>query len=309
MNQDHMYREAAEWQLKLAGQALDADQEQALALWLARDPRHREALAEVGIAWYGSANALESDVALAAIVRRSERRWPAWFAGAALAPLLAFVLAQAPQWWTTWHADELSAVGEVRSFVLPDGSTAWLDSDSAVALGFSAAGREVTLLRGAAWFEVVPDAARPFRVAADALSATALGTVYGVDARGDVVEVAVSEGRVAVDAGSAAVTLAAGQHFRSGPGADGVEISDARAQARQAWREGLLSFHDEPLPDALARLDRYLPQRLLLLGDTAGTDPVTAVFPLADAELALDALARSHGLSVRRLPGLILIGG
>lgn len=302
-----MYDTAARWQLRLESGPLGPGDESALSAWLAADPRHRIALAEAGMAWHGSAQAHPDAVHVAPAAHRAPQRpWAAWLAGAAGAPLLLLAIAFAPAWWATLGADARSAVGAQATLRLPDGSRAVLDSDSAIAYDFDGAARELRVLRGAAWFEVVPDATRPFRVHAGATTATAVGTAYAVDRRGDTVEVIVTHGLVEVAQGAAPpVRVAAGQ--RSLGAAPAIAL-DARATAAAGWREGLLSFQSEPLADALARLDRYLPQRVVLLDAARGGEPVSAVFPLADAALAVDAIARSHGLAVRRLPGLLLVG-
>jgi transmembrane sensor len=312
---DSMYQTAAHWQLRLESGPLGADDEAALSTWLAADERHPIALAEAGIAWHGSANA-HPDAAAAhrgATLRRAARvsRWQAWTAGALAAPVLLLALAFAPGWWATLRADARTGVGEVREFTLDDGSRAVLDSDSAIAIAYSADARSIRVLRGAAWFEVRPDAARPFRVTASGITATAVGTAYAVDSTQAAVDVAVTHGVVEVETehGGSLARLAAGMRLRTDGAAAQPQQMDAQAQAALAWREQVLSFEHERLDHALDRLDRYLPERVLLLDEQSAGQVVSAVFPLADARLAVDALARSHGLQVRRLPGLIIVGG
>jgi transmembrane sensor len=302
---------AARWQLRLESGPLGPAEDAALSAWLAADPRHRIALAEAGIAWHGSVQAHPDARPSATPVRDATRAprgaWRGWLAGAAAAPLLLAAFAFAPAWFAALRADAHTAVGAQQAVALPDGSRAVLDSDSAIAFDFDAGARAVTLLRGAAWFEVARDPARPFRVAAGDTTATAIGTAYAVDRRGAAVDVVVIHGVVEVATpGAAPARVAAGERSLGGAPAQAL---DARAAAAAAWRDGLLSFESEPLADALARLDRYLPQRVVLLDDAPASAPVSAVFPVADAALAVDALARSHGLRVRRLPGLLLVGG
>jgi transmembrane sensor len=310
-----MHDTAIQWQLKLDAGPLDAADEQALSEWLARDPAHRVALAEVGIAFYGAVQAHPDATARGArradAPRRGVGRFVAWTAGAAAVPLMAFALAVAPAWWAALRADAYTADGEIRTVALPDGSRAVLDADSALAWEFDAGERRLRVLRGAAWFEVRPDASRPFRVAAGDLTATAVGTAYAVDARDAAVEVSVTHGVVQVDAPGDpdGARLQAGERTRDDGGALAVDTIDDRHAAAGAWREGLLSFRGEPLSAALERLGRYVPQRIVLLGDAKSATPVDAVFPVSDAALAVEALARSHGLRVRHLPGLIVLGG
>ena len=307
MNQD-MYDTAARWQLRLESEPLGPDDEVALSAWLAADPRHRLALAEAGIAWHGATQAHPDASRRAPTTKPRRAPWASWAGGALAAPLMLLALSFAPGWWAVLRSDAHSAVGESRTVQLSDGSRAVLDSDSAIAIDFDAGARGIRVLRGAAWFEVRPDAARPFRVRAGDTIATAVGTAYAVDMRGDAIEVMVSHGVVAVEtAGGAPVRVVAGARLRAG--AMTPQALDARATAAAAWREGLISFEGEPLAAAFERLDRYLPQRVLLLDAARANAPVSAVFPLADAALAIDALARSHALRVRRLPGLIVVSG
>ncbi len=56
---------------------------------------------------------------------------------------------------------------ELRSLTLEDGTQVRLGPESALGVDFTAGERRVRLLKGEAFFDVVPNAARPFRVAAD----------------------------------------------------------------------------------------------------------------------------------------------
>jgi transmembrane sensor len=307
MNQN-MYDTAARWQLRLESEPLGPDDEAALSAWLAADPRHRLALAEAGIAWHGATQAHPDAGRRAPAARPRRAPWAAWAGGALAAPLMLLALSFAPGWWAVLRSDAHTAVGASRIVQLDDGSRAVLDSDSAIAVDFDAGERGIRVLRGAAWFEVQPDPARPFRVQAGDTTATAVGTAYAVDTRGDAVHVVVGHGVVAVEtAGGQPVRVVAGEQLRAG--ATTPQALDARGTAAAAWRDGLISFEGEPLAAAFERLDRYLPQRVLLLDAARANQSVSAVFPLADAALAVDALARSHALRVRRLPGLIVVGG
>ena len=81
-------------------------------------------------------------------------------------------------------ADFATGRGETRSVTLPHASKVPLNARSVLDLQFSAAARRVELVGGQAYFEVAPDPARPFEVAADDIVTTALGTYMGVNAKG-----------------------------------------------------------------------------------------------------------------------------
>ncbi len=96
-----------------------------------------------------------------------------------------------------------TGVGAQRSIRLDDGSTVLLDSRSRLRVSFTAATREVYLLRGQALFDVVKNPRRPFLVRAGNAVVRDLGTVFDVNRRTDATVVTVVEGRVAVAVPSA----------------------------------------------------------------------------------------------------------
>jgi transmembrane sensor len=77
-------------------------------------------------------------------------------------------------------ADHVTAAGETARVSLPDGSTAWLNTDSALRVAFDGARRLIRLLEGEALFEVAHDPARRFAVLAHDGLSTALGTRFAV---------------------------------------------------------------------------------------------------------------------------------
>jgi transmembrane sensor len=95
----------------------------------------------------------------------------------------------------------------------PDGSAAYSTSPGTrLQLDEAVGDRVVTALeRGAARFEVVPDHDRQFRVRIDTVTVTVLGTIFAVDRGEQSVHVAVTRGKVRVDAPGASVFLEAGQ--------------------------------------------------------------------------------------------------
>ncbi len=171
-----------------------------------------------------------------------------------------------------WQQQLATGHGQILHRSLPDGSGLSLDAQSRVQLAYYAARRSVALLQGAAFFDVVRDAARPFvvdvpgAVAADAsLRITVLGTRFGVERLpGGGVDVQVEAGRVRVERldGQALVLsrreLAAGEAWRMSAG--GEERLTRQPQQAAPWRNGLLVFADTPLAEAVERLRRYLPR-------------------------------------------------
>lgn len=152
---------------------------------------------------------------------------------------------------------------------LPDSSVLSLDALSSAEVAYYADRRAVTLLAGAAFFDVARDTDRPFTVDAGSARITVLGTRFGVEIDDDHADVQVESGRVQVQAlagegGPAAepVLLGPGQALRvvrraAARGASRYRTLPMAAEAVAPWRRGVLQFDATPLRDAVRRLERY----------------------------------------------------
>jgi transmembrane sensor len=297
---------AAAWHARLdrgANAALRAEFER----WLALDLQHRMAYADIcALAYALEQAAPESRAAFASPARRAPVR--GWLAGAALALLLVLTVWQGARPWDRWRADLATAEGESRSEMLADGSRVWLGADSALALDFSAAARRVHVLRGEAFFEVRSDPARPFSVQAAEVEATAVGTRYAVAHRAaGRIAVEVEEGIVALAVARGTPTrLTAGDAASVAP--DGTATAGRVSRSAFAWREGVLVFDEAPVADVVARLDAWIPGRVVLLAPSQAR--LSAAIALRDpgsARAALLALAAREGWRADEVPGVLLV--
>ena len=197
------------------------------------------------------------------------------YAGAAL----VMVLAVAMGWgWqrhaSVEHASYLTAIGDLRTVALSDGSQATLSSDSSFQVIWSNGERRIELQQGEAFFDVAKDVARPFVVIAGGRQVVAVGTRFSVRRSGADLRVVVTEGTVRLQAdaktnppptpttllqaGSVAVASSEGLLVRTGSVAD--------AERHLDWRDGYVTFRDTPLADAAAEFNRYN-VRKIVMGD------------------------------------------
>lgn len=287
----------------------------ACEVWRAADPENERAFRPVEAGWdaggeaagrLAAAEAAALGAYLAAMdADRPRRRRRGAVAGAALLAVLAGGLwLTQPNLLSNLAADATSARGERRIVALPDGSTALLDADSALALDFET-GRAVHLLRGGASFDVVPSPSR-FTVEAAGGEIRVLGTRFDVHLAGDGAVVVLERGRVEVAAGDDAAVLAPGEQARfDREGVDPakpVPLADALA-----WRDGRFAFYRMALADVVAEIGRYRGGRIVIVGDALAAAPVTGSFALADTDAALDALQASLGFRLIRLGPLTVI--
>lgn len=235
--------------------------------------------------------------------RRAVRRWAA-------AILAGFLLVAGYELLSRPDADYATGTAEIRDVVLPDGSRLVLDARSAVDVDFSAQERRIRLLAGAAFFDVRPDAARPFVVAAEDVRVTAVGTAFSVEIDRRWLSAAVAEGRVRLDRPGGASEIAAGEEVAVDR-TSGTERRRQREPGEVAgWRERRLVADNETIADVVARLADHHRGLILTLDGTLAEQRVTGIYDLARPVEALGAVVRPYGGSVHRItPYLVLVGG
>ncbi len=277
--------------------ATDADRA-AFATWRAADPAHAEAYAEME-AWRRVAGRAPIPAGASGGRRRaSSVSRPRWACPASSPTRRVLDRVRADVW---------TGIGDIETTRLPDGSRAALNTDTALVLRFTAAERDVHLLRGEAEFDVVPDSGRPFVVHGGGLRVRAVGTRFFVRAGGDAEPVGVAEGRVDASTSAGAVTIGAGEvALRSADGHLMVERGDVGRAT--AWREGRLVVTGQPLAAVVADLNRYRRGRIVLLGSGLGAQRFSGTLDIRDTDEALDVLVATMGLRVTRLtPYLVLV--
>ncbi|OZI53619.1 hypothetical protein CAL25_06505 [Bordetella genomosp. 5] len=227
-------------------------------------------------------------------------------AGVCLAALAWWV---APIVWLQAQADVITDSKSQAEIRLEDGSLVRLAPGSAFRANISAAGREVTLYAGEAFFEVSPDPARPFKVEANGTQVRVLGTGFNVRIGERDTDVAVKHGRVQVEHTSPpapAEVLTGGQWVRMS--AKGAAVrGDVSPDVVGSWSGTRLVAVDRPLPDVIEDLDRRYAGRIVLLGDAPQDLSVTGVFDTRDAAAAAELIVRPHGGRVRQVTPWLLI--
>ena len=214
--------------------------------------------------------------------------------------------------WSVWlvavmrPSQELyiTAVGEQKSFVLTDGSSVVMNTNTRLRVAFERARRHIELDAGEATFSVKPDAHRPFDVMTAAGVTRVIGTQFNLRNVGGRVEVAVIEGRVkvdvATDSGGApgGIELGSGQATRYGAGARPGIVYAANLSRIAAWREQRIEFQDVSLAEAIEEYNRYRTGRLILDDPARNSLRVTGRFRIDEPEAFVNALRRAYGFQV-----------
>jgi transmembrane sensor len=213
-------------------------------------------------------------------------------------------------------ADHRTAPGEVRTVTLSDGSTADLNTASAIKLRFTDGERRVELLAGEALFSVASakdDEQRPFTVVTLGGTTRALGTRFLVHRSGNHVTVTDIEHRIEVSVtqtGSGRlekVVLDPGQavEYSTASGLGSVVKLDVERAA--AWQRGRLLFDRVSLENVIAELNRYRRGTIIVANRDLARRQVSGVFRLDDLDGALNTIVTELGARSAGVPPFMTV--
>lgn len=318
--EDPVLNEALDWLLAIENAPADEALRRARDAWIAESDENARAWRRAERTWQltGALAGLPPQsqrgpltaTPKAPIPMQRRRAMPRWVAAAAAAIVAGFLLVAGHEFLSRTDADYATGTAEIRDVMLPDGSRLVLDARSAVDVDFSAGERRIRLLAGAAFFDVRPDAARPFVVAAEDVRVTAVGTAFSVEIGPRWLSAAVAEGRVRLDRPGGVSDIAAGEEVAVDRGS-GAERRRQREPGEVAgWRERRLVADNETIADVVARLADHHRGLILTLDGTLAEQRVTGIYDLSRPVEALGAVVRPYGGSVHRItPYLVLVGG
>lgn len=236
-----------------------------------------------------------------------------WFAvdhpGAEISPLASIVDGGGQPAVAVATRRYATRIGERSRFTLDDGSIVSLNTNSVLEVAFTAGQRNVRLLQGEGLFQVTKNKDRPFIVTAGGLRTTAIGTAFDVRLDRGRVRVVLTAGRVIVDSvrSGTAPGLPAIDPVSLQPGEQlavdenhAVVVSAADVERATSWRQGQLIFRDEPLASALAEMNRYTRDQIIVQDPKIAGLRISGVFSTARPENFLAAMAAFYPLEVRR---------
>jgi transmembrane sensor len=197
-----------------------------------------------------------------------------------------------------------TAVGEISTVSLTDGSTLELNTDSEVRVRFTDSKRNIELLRGEVYFDVAKNAAKPFEVKVGLDKVTAIGTAFSIDAgeslddSRSVLEVIVTHGKVRVTSRNRQLPLYLEHGQKAVARDDSFEVSyQSDARSNLAWREGMIVFEGESLTDVVRELNRYTPLKFRLMDPQLKSISVGGFFKTGDLDQLLAVLESNFSVS------------
>lgn len=318
--------EAEAWVVKLRSDRLTRADKVLFSQWLNISPAHRFAFDEAlqawdtlsAVAYVGDDLLISEDIPsqtaqpkgllgnyhAPSFLSRLFRPLPSAFAAAGLVLALGLTAFYALPDNPVEAQRYESATGKTQLIDLADGSKIELNTDTVIEVMFSDAQRQVSLIKGEAYFSVAKDRERPFVVDFGSGTATAVGTafnIYNSPKRG--ASVSVTEGIVDVrESADIAipdpdpVRLKANQQVRvSKRGLSPVRLINTDRTI--AWRERTIIFKDTPLSEALTQLNRYM--ETPVYGEDIHNLKISGTFSLNSPVETLDAIVAAFNLKPR----------
>jgi transmembrane sensor len=322
--------EAAAWVARFDAGDVSAQDQAAFQAWLNRSALHREAIAEYGNFWseFDKLGQLTASLATGQEVDSPVRRSPLfpgakyWFAACAASVLVMFavggvvrqesparpVVRQAAVPHPSGPQSYATAIGAQKRFTLADGSIVTLNTNSRIDVEIGADSRDVHLVQGEAYFDVVHDKARPFTVYANRYVVRDIGTAFAVHLLDKgLVNVRVTNGSVEIaasrrdnkglDQAKSLGVLGAGQDVLFGQKIVRAEVvSDAELGRKLAWRQGQLIYSGQPLAEVLADVSRYTDIEIELADPGLRDLPVGGAFSANQTDAIIAALENNFGI-------------
>lgn len=278
--EQHIREQAIGWVIRLREPAFD--DWDGFTDWLEQDPRHNDAYERAALADEEAAEVLSAPPPRPILpVQGSRAPTRRLVLGSVLAASLVAFFG-----FSTLRSSEYvieTAPGERRSVTLASGDRIDMNGGTRLVLDRDNV-RFAELERGEALFTVGHDEARPFVVEAGDAVLHDVGTVFNV-AHGDAgLDLAVSEGAVVFNPDRDAVLVRAGRALRTVKGA-GPRLRDVPVTDVAGWRDGRLTYSDEPLSAVAADLSRNLGVDVTVAGN-AGR-PFSGVILLGARDEAL----------------------
>jgi transmembrane sensor len=199
-----------------------------------------------------------------------------------------------------------TARGEQGTWQLPDGSTLRLDSETAVTVHYSSAGRLVELNRGQLWVAVAHDVRRPFHVRAGAAEVLAVGTEFDIYRMRASTRITVLQGQVAVSALNTGtqrtLRVAADQEVQLVDGVLPEAAAPAHRRETMAWLERKIVFERRPLGEVAEEFNRYNAVPFTIDDPALRRLPISGAFDVADVESFAAFLQSLQGVRIEKLP-------
>jgi transmembrane sensor len=319
-----VFDEAADWFLRLEENSDDADLLKEFSNWLELSSDHRQAWEKTCRGWsvFGAVepamrsqweNAGQATAPKRRAMRRfsmPRRTFSRFALGGATLAVLCLAVMSIPDMAVRLEADYRTSNGESLTVTLADGSTAVLAPKSALAVNYHQGQRDVAVLAGEVFFDVIKDAARPFVVDVRDVKVEVLGTAFDVGMSDSATIVALARGSVKAslrDDPSATQILVPGERVTVDGATKRMSKQAVSVDEIGAWRRGELYVVDETIAEVVEKIGRYHSAWISVPDRSLANSKVTGFYNLNEPDQALEALVTPYGGKIRSISGSVRI--
>jgi transmembrane sensor len=213
------------------------------------------------------------------------------------------------------HSSDKTAVHQaiasagIKTLTLPDGSKVSLNANAKLIYPevFDSEKREVTL-EGEAFFEILRDTKKPFRIKTNGVTTEVLGTSFNINSTADSAVVTVVTGKVMLyeDKHSAIVMTAGEQGIYNDRGLEKRMNSDRNFLS---WKTNILTFQSTPLEEVVDDLSRHYGRHIQIESKQLEHCTVTSTFRQQTLEEVLEELKVLFALELSRSGDIIMLKG
>ena len=318
VNQEVIQKQAATYVARLYSGELSAEEEMQIYAWCDRSPEHQQEFDSMLAIWDTSNQLFQT-----AQPKKKNAYWLTGIAASLVCTVLAMWYLAIPGPTPLYQASipkpniYHTAVGELSTVGLPDGSVVTLNTESAIRIDFTGQQRRVWLERGEAFFDVAKDENRIFSINTGEKTIRVIGTKFNVRKSDATLKVSVTEGLVAIqpsalpssehiDFEEAETLLPAGSVGAfSGTSEVITRVTSKEVLANQQWRQGIFRFNNEPLANVITEFNRYRMKKITLQNRDLGKLKISGVFKLKDGDSILSALEAALPVEIDRYPEYI----
>lgn len=208
--------------------------------------------------------------------------------------------------WSLMHRETqgerlATAIGQVWSGHLRDGSTIVMNTGTELFVNLTSAHRDIHVVHGEMFLRGVPGSVKPLLVYAGSCMVRVLGAALSIRQQSERTTVTAIEGGVEIlsrDSVGLKQILAA--HQRATVSSGGIvqlsELSAEEISQELAWREGLLVYPNTPLREVLADFGRYVSHRYTCGDESVCERRLVGVFDIKKPDAFIAVLTSTFDL-------------
>lgn len=273
--------QASEWFALLSADYVSEQDKLRFGDWLDQSELNRQEYEKASLAWIAleDMDPAQFDAPQSQGFFSKAPQWmlhrPVWAVGAVAAAVLFIFIAFNP---SPYQVKYQTVVGERRTISLPEGSQITLNTNTRLEVVFNQGTRQVWLKSGEAFFDVSPDANRPFTVKTDGGEVSVLGTRFNLRLDGQQASVALIEGRLKVSLPHAQEAFLSTGETISYSSAGITRMPETEMAPLVAWQAGKFIFRGTRLEDVIADVDRYMEESITIADASLKDIKVTGTF-------------------------------